>query len=157
ACGGRWCRTGRSSGGGGPCRASLGAQPGSDSFRLAPSLALPRMGGGRTAPGGLDDGVDAPGRQVVVELVRVAHHGGVLAAAEALDLLQAEEPILAHLPELLHADPGLDVVADLDGAAQRAGEVRADVEVMLPRGPEVEERVEGGDALHVTRVEPQQL
>src|SRR2546427_2473971 len=132
-----------------------------------PSLTLPRRGGGNGAPsralhgravaGGSDDGVELLGRQVIVESTRVAHHRRELAAAEALDLLEAEEPVRAHLTELLDTDAGHDVVADLLGAAERAGEIRADVEVVLSSRPQVEERVEGGDALDVAGVEVQQL
>src|ERR1700694_545299 len=96
-------------------------------------------------------------RQVVVVLVVESHHRGVLACAEALDLLVAEEPIGRDLARLLHPDRLLHVVDDLVRPAQHAAEVRAHIEAMLADRLEMEQRVEGCDTLDVTGVELESL
>src|SRR5947209_2827672 len=101
--------------------------------------------GACTAPSRLDEGVDLLGCEVVVIAPLVAHHRRELAGPQAFDLLEAEEAVLAHLVEMVHSDASLDVVADLVGTSQRAGEVRADVEMVLAEGLEVVQRVEGRD------------
>src|SRR5215471_9349276 len=60
----------------------------------------------------IDQFVDLPRGQVVVVAVPVAHHRRVLARAQALDLLDAEEAVRAHLPEVVDARALLDVVAE---------------------------------------------
>src|SRR2546423_5612611 len=88
-----------------------------------------------------DQGVHLLRRQVVVVAVLVAHHGRELAGPQALDLLDAELAVAAHLTEVLHGRALLDVLADLRGAPQRAGQVGADREVVTADRRQVEERV----------------
>src|SRR5438309_11574075 len=58
--------------------------------------------------------------QVVMKAVVVAHHGRVLAGAQALHRLAAEQPVPADLAVLADADLLLQVREDLLGAAQLA-------------------------------------
>src|ERR1700694_5286112 len=79
--------------------------------RPRPLDALPAVEEGvRPRPG--DQLVDLQRRQVVVEAVAVPHHRGVLAGAQALDRLAAEEAVTGHLAELAHTDRVLQVLDD---------------------------------------------
>src|SRR6266446_5154936 len=114
--------------------------------------AYPRGRGGRRFRRG-DKYVDFGLGQVVVVAVVEPHHRRELAGAEALDLLVAEEPVGRYLVRFLHADRLLDVVDDLIGAAQRAAQVRAHVEVVLADRREMKERVERSHPLDVAGIE----
>src|ERR1700730_8463617 len=108
-------------------------------------------------PGGVDQRIKLLGGQVVVVTALVAHHGRELAGAHALPLFQAEEAVCTHLVKPLDTDPPLDVIASFVSPSQVAGEVGADVEVMLPDRLQVKQGVEGGDAFHVAGIKVQQL
>src|SRR5260370_11120923 len=101
--------------------------------------------------------VDFRRGQIVVVLMVQAHHGRVLAGAEALDLLVAEESVGGDLLRRAHSDRRLQMVRHLVRAAQHAAEVRAHVETVLADRLEVKERVEGRHALDVAWVELQGL
>src|SRR5919201_1913845 len=140
-----WC-------GSSPC------EPRSSGIRLLPRRPPGlRLRARRRGPGPAfgDERVDLLRRQVVVVAVVQPHHRRVLARSEALDLLIAEKPVGGDLVRALDADRALHVRDDLVRAPQRAAEVRADVQAVLADRIEVEQRVEGRDALHVAGIQLQ--
>ena len=102
-----------------------------------------------------DEVVDFFRCQVVVVAAVQAHHRCELARAEALDLLVAEEPFRRNRVRARDGDRLFQVLDDLVRPAQGAAEVGADVEMVLAGRCQVKERVEGRDALDVTRVKLQ--
>src|SRR6266571_7262905 len=88
-------------------------------------------GEGRWRTSFRDELIDLLRRQVVVVPVVEPHHRRVLACTQALDLLEAEQPVRRHLVRPLDADLLLHVVDDLVRAADHAAQVGADVDTVL--------------------------
>src|SRR5581483_499075 len=113
-----------------PLAGRVGRGHGLDCRRLVLGLA--------TAATLCDQRVDLLVGQVVEVLVGEAHHRRVLAGAEALALVEAEEAVARHLARIVYADVLAQVLDDAVRAAQHAAEVRAHVEAVLADRPEVE-------------------
>src|SRR5438552_7119747 len=96
----------------------------------------------------LDQGERARHVQVLVVLLVVhLEAGGGPAGGQALDLLEREPPVARALA-VADTEPRLERVQDVLGAAQRAGEVAAHLDVPAPLRLLPVHGVEGGDRGH---------
>src|SRR5207247_7502809 len=116
--------------------------------RFGSSRSRPTLWGGQVGtwiPPFRDQRLDLLGGEVVVVPVVEPGHRRVLAGAEALDALVAEQPILRNLARLANADRLPQVIDELVRAAQRARQIRAHVEPVLADRLHVEQGIEGRD------------
>ena len=79
---------------------------------------------------GFDDLVDLDGGEIVVEVVVDLHGGGPAAGADALDFFQRKGAVGSD-SFMADAELGLAVIEDLVATAQHAGDVGADLQVVL--------------------------